>query len=170
MPGWRKDVDFVTRTFRGKQDLERRMPQVLRAWQASGDRFLIVRDQDAEDCVEIKQRLEAAATEALQRHTPLPCFVVRIPCRELEAWYWGDLMAVEKALKITGLSRLAGRAQFRNPDAVVNPAAALIQKTDGKYQKIAGSRVIGEYLTLNPNGSRSESFRQFLAAMKRLCS
>src|SRR5690606_41825053 len=43
--------------FEGKQDLEKRLPIRLRAWQNPDARFIVMRDQDSGDCVVIKQGL-----------------------------------------------------------------------------------------------------------------
>ena len=36
--------------FEGKQDLEKRLPMRLRAWQQPESRFIVLRDQDSGDC------------------------------------------------------------------------------------------------------------------------
>ncbi|MEO1235660.1 MAG: DUF4276 family protein [Planctomycetota bacterium] len=168
MPGWKKDVDFVTIVFRGKQDLEKQLPKRLRAWQTPGDRFLVLRDQDAQDCLAVKQSLSRAVLDTLAPRNPTPAHAVRLACRELEAWYWGNPDAVESALGVTGVVDSAGRARFRIVDEVQNPAEALVKATGGAYQKIAGSRSIGRHLTLDPSDSRSASFKVFVSAVRRL--
>ena len=76
----------------GKQELERSIPRKLRAWREPGVRFVVARDQDSGDCRQIKARLaelcrNAGRTDAL----------VRVVCRELEAWYIGDPEALARA-------------------------------------------------------------------------
>ena len=40
--------------FEGKQDLEKRLPIRLRAWQVPNALFVVMRDQDSGDCIGIK--------------------------------------------------------------------------------------------------------------------
>ena len=93
-----------------------------------------------------------------------PAAVVRIACRELEAFYWGDLSAVEKALDITGLSKLSKRKQFRNSDNIVNPSNELRRATKGLYQKVSGSGEIGKHISIEDIGSNS--FRILLDSIR----
>jgi hypothetical protein len=155
------DVSPVFRVFEGKQDLERRMAAILRAWQAPDCLFLVVRDQDSGDCIVIKERL----TE-LCRAGGKADAVVRIACRELESFFLGDLAAVEQGLFVPGLSAKQNGRKFRSPDGVGNPTQELSRLTNGRYQKVAGSRAIGPHLALI--GNRSHSFSVLLAGIRKL--
>jgi hypothetical protein len=53
--------------------------------------FVVLRDQDSGDCLEIKERLMALCGRAGKEDA-----LVRIACRELESFYLGDLKAVER--------------------------------------------------------------------------
>ena len=44
------DIEVRYIVFEGKQDLEKRLPIRLRAWQNPESRFLVLRDQDSGDC------------------------------------------------------------------------------------------------------------------------
>ena len=79
----------------GKQDLEKSIPRKLRAWQTPGTVFIIVRDKDGADCVEIKNRLVNLCQQAGRSDS-----LVRIACHELESWLLGDLAAVGKAFNL----------------------------------------------------------------------
>ena len=85
------NVPFKTIPHSGKSDLQQSIPKKLKAWNTPDTKFVIVQDQDSANCVELKQHLlnlaEPAGREVL----------VRIACRELEAWYFGDLNAVSQA-------------------------------------------------------------------------
>ena len=50
-------VTFKCIHHEGKQDLEKSIPRKLKAWKTAG-RFVIIRDQDSGDCVEIKNNLK----------------------------------------------------------------------------------------------------------------
>ncbi len=147
--------------FEGKQDLEKQLVRRLQGWQRPNSVFVVMRDQDAGDCHVIKQSLRRKCEEAGR-----PEATVRICCRELESWYLADLAAVERALNIKGIEHFGRQAAFREPDAVVNPAAELTRITKGVYQKVSGSRLIGR--ELDPNSSRSKSFEVFMRHIRSL--
>jgi hypothetical protein len=157
----RDGVQVHFMVFEGKQDLERQLGRKIRDWLIPNSVFLVMRDQDSGDCRVIKENLlricrEAGRSEAL----------VRIACRELESWYFGDLGAVEKGLDLNGIRPFSNKARYREPDQIVNPASELHKITKGSYQKIDGSRKIGPHLDIENNTSRS--FQIFLDGIRRL--
>lgn len=147
--------------FEGKQDLEKQMVKKIRNWRSPDSVFLVMRDQDAGDCEVIKSGLMELCQQAGKPNT-----VVRIACRELESFYFGDLAAVEVGLNIQGLTQHTRKAKYRNPDDIVNPADELMKLTGGVYQKVSGSRAIGPHLNLEDN--TSHSFRVLIAGIRRL--
>ena len=74
-----------------------------------------------------------------------------------------DLQAVETALEIEGLSNLQEKAKYRKPDRMQLPSKELKKLTKNRYQKVGGSRLIGEHLRLD--NSRSTSFHHFISAV-----
>ena len=146
--------------FEGKSDLERRIPIKVRGWRLPDSRFVILRDKDSGDCLSIKQRLQEISVNAGRPDT-----LVRIACHEVESWYLGDLKAVENALDIK-LSSAQSAAKYRDPDRLANAAQELERITNGKYQKVAGSRAIGPLLDIK--GNRSTSFHHFIGGIKRI--
>ncbi|MGB5686768.1 MAG: DUF4276 family protein [Candidatus Electrothrix sp.] len=149
--------------FEGKQDLEKQLVRKLRLWKQPDSRFIVLRDQDAGDCRQIKQNLVKKCQEAER-----PDAIVRIACHELESFYLGDLQAVEKALKMSGLAKRQNQRKFRQPDNLPNPARELTMLTKKNYQKIAGSRAIGKYL--NPEDNKSNSFNVLIKAVRDIVS
>jgi hypothetical protein len=145
-----KDLGITYLVFEGKQDLEKRMARTLRAWQDEHARFIVLRDQDCGDCVAIKQGLTARCHESGRGEKSM----VRIACRELEAWFIGDWSAVAQAFNNTKLSKLQKKALYRDPDGLPNPVAE-IKKYIPDYQKRDGARRIGPFLALENNVSRS---------------
>lgn len=145
--------------FEGKQDLEKQLPNKLRGYLNPRARFIVMRDQDQADCRKIKRSLAALCTRAGRPQT-----TVRIACRELEAFYLGDLLAVEKGLDISGLARRQNKARFRDPDRLVRPSYELQKLTGNRYQKIAGSRAIAPNLNLHT--PRSRSFHRLIRAIR----
>ncbi|MFO1494768.1 MAG: DUF4276 family protein [Lysobacterales bacterium] len=149
--------------FEGKQDLEHQLTRKVRSYMNPQARFLVVRDQDsAPDCRQVKNKLMQLCHTAGRAADCL----VRIACRELEAIYLADLAAVESVTGIRGLARHQTKSKYRDPDALGNSKEELKKLTGGKYQEVSSSRELGKVLQLdNP---RSSSFRQLLAAVRKL--
>jgi hypothetical protein len=149
--------------FEGKQDLERQMVKRLRGYTNPCARFIVLRDQDSTpDCQVVKAKLLGLCAQAGRQGVSL----VRIACRELESFYLADLQAVEEALGLTGLVRHQNNARFRTADRVENPYLALAKLTQGAYQKVNGSRLLGPHLDLT--NDRSASFKNLVAGVRRL--
>lgn len=113
LPRLHPGLEFLCVPHEGKQDLEKSIPRKLRAWNVAGDRFVVVRDNDGEDCRALKGRLSGLCSTAGHAET-----LVRLACQELEAWYLGDLHALADAFGCPHVATLAGKAKYRNPDAV----------------------------------------------------
>ena len=75
--------------------------------------------------------------------------LVRIACLELEAWYWGDLMAVEQAYG-KDLSKVGRKRSYRIPDDIVSPKREL-QKLLPEHQQIEGAKRIAHYIDIDRN-------------------
>lgn len=156
--------DVVPRfiTFEGKQDLEKQLVRRLRGYRNPNASFVVIRDQDAHpDCKVVKRRLAALCRKAGRSST-----LVRIPCRELEAFYLGDLLAVEQGLGLSGIAHQQQSRRFRTPDHVVSPKNELKHLTRHQYQDVAGSRAIGA--CLDPENGRSRSFRNLVMGIRRI--
>lgn len=156
-------VDVTVRyvVFEGKQDLEKQIAKRLRGWLEPNSVFMVMRDQDAGSCVRVKEKLISLCSSS-GRHNVL----VRVACHELESFYFGDLLAVERALDIKEIQRYALTRKFRVPDRIAKPSEELQRLTAGKYQKVSGSRAIGRELDLQKNSSHS--FGVLLAGLRRL--
>lgn len=156
-------IEFKLIAFEGKQDLEKRMTMRMQGYVNPDARFIIMRDQDnAPNCKKLKLNLVNKCKASGKGHYSL----VRIACRELETFYLADLLAVERALGVKGLSSKQRGAKFRNPDYLVSPSHELKVITGQQYEKISGSRAIG--LHLDVEVSRSDSFRNLVVGIKRL--
>ena len=156
-------IRFRCIPFEGKQDLEKQLTRRIRAYQNRTARFIVLRDQDSQpDCTQIKQHLLALCRESGRAKQCM----VRIACAELESFYLADLSAVEQALGLQGLARQQQSRKFRAPDALPNPSKELRALTKGRYEKISGSRAIGQHLRLD--NERSPSYRNLLAAIRRM--
>ena len=149
--------------FDGKQDLEKQLVKKIRNWQQPNSVFLIMRDQDAGDCIAIKNGL----LEKVQIAGKQDCSLIRIACRELESFYLGDMRAIETGLDLRGLAKQQNKAKYRNPDALDNPSEELKRLTRATYQKIAGSQAIAPHLNLD-GGNCSRSFNVLVSGIKQL--
>jgi hypothetical protein len=121
-----------------KSHLIKSLRTKLRVWRDPNARFIILHDQDSNDCHTLKQELVQICQDANHSDT-----IVRIVCRELESWYLGNLPAVEQAFGRSNLVHRYGRkARFRNPDNIANPAKELMCIVP-EYRKVSGSMAIG---------------------------
>lgn len=159
LPRLYPDLPFLCVTFSGKQDLERNVTRKLRAWKEPGVKFVVLRDNDGEDCHGLKERLCRLCEEGGRGDT-----LVRIACQELEAWYLGDPGALAEAFGEERLRRIGARSRFRNPDTVVHPSAE-VQKLVPEFQKVSGARRMAPYLSRNSNAS--PSFQALLSGLDR---
>lgn len=160
-PGLNIEVTFIV--FEGKSDLEKKLERRLRGWLRPNSLFVVLRDRDSEDCLQLKKRLVEKCVTAGRADA-----LVRIACAELESWYLGDLAATEVALNVPGLSRKQNTSNYRAPDRLGNAAQELDRLTAGAYQKVSGSREIGKHLNLDADKNRSHSYRVFIQGLRRL--
>ena len=146
--------------FEGKQDLEKQLPRRLRGWLRPNSRFIVMRDQDSGDCVQIKQRLQTLCAQAGRTDA-----IIRIACRELEAFFVGDWRAVADAFDKPGLRAHARLAKYRNPDLLGSPSRELARVIP-TYQKRDGARRIAP--CLDPERNRSSSFQVLYRTLSRI--
>ena len=154
-------VRFIA--FEGKQDLEKQLVRRMRAYLNPQARFLVLRDQDsAPDCTVVKRKLLGLCAAAGRPSVSL----VRIACRELETMYLADLQAVEQALHVQGLVQLQAQARFRSPDRLESPSHELTRLSQGRYQKVGTSRLLGQCLDLG--NERSATFKNLVRGIQKL--
>ena len=153
-------INFLCIPHEGKQDLEKSIPRKLRAWQTPDTAFVIVRDKDGADCIEIKKRLVNLCQQAGRSDS-----LVRIACHELESWYLGDLAAVEKAFNIKKLAEQQRNRKYKEPDKLSNASEELEKLVKG-YRKVSGAKKIAAYMDIHQN--YSHSFNCFISAVSGL--
>lgn len=152
-------VNFQTIPHEGKSELEKSIPIKLRAWNEPNVAFVIVHDQDSNNCIELKKKLVGLCANSNRK------FLVRIPCHELEAWYWGDLDAVSKAYD-KALTPLKNKKKYRVPDQIENPKQEL-KKLIPQMGQIEGAQRIAPHMNIANN--TSYSFNVFVQGILRLC-
>jgi hypothetical protein len=148
--------------FEGKQDLEKQLPRRMKGWLRPNSRFIVMRDQDSGDCMLIKQRLRSLCAQAGRADA-----IVRIACRELEAFFIGDWKAVAAAFNKPALHTHDRSAKYRNPDALGSPSQELRRLIPG-YQKRDGARRIAPHLV--PERNRSSSFQVLYRSLRSLAT
>jgi hypothetical protein len=171
---------FEIHPFQGKDDLLAKLEARLRAyaqWLPEDWRVFVIVDRDEEDCRSLKSRMEAISQHAgLQTRTRAVArgrrewrVVNRIAIEELEAWYFGDWLAVQAVYPRLpdGIPKSRG---FRDPDAIAGgtwEAFERIMQRHGYFKaglaKIEAGRAIGQ--RIEPGRNRSPSFRAFEAAL-----
>ncbi|MCU7906401.1 MAG: DUF4276 family protein [Candidatus Thiodiazotropha sp. (ex Epidulcina cf. delphinae)] len=90
---------------------------------------------------------------------------VCIACYELEAWYFGDLPAVEKAYPKFNAANYQNKAKYRIPDNIQKPSSEL-QRLIDKFQKGSASRVVPIHMDIDAN--RSAGFNYFIRGVRAL--
>ena len=96
---------FAVHVHQGKSDLLKKLGARLRAyakWLPENMRIVVLVDEDREDCLQLKRRLEKDAALAglhtrASRGGPNWQVVNRIAVEELEAWFFGEWAAVQGA-------------------------------------------------------------------------
>ncbi len=153
----------------------------LRAYRARIDkgedlRIMVLVDRDADDCVQLKAKLEQAAAAAELPTKSQPDghdrfrVVNRIVIEELESWFIGDPVALRKAF--TSLPAInVSSGIFRNPDNGGSwEALHRFLKKHGIYRKsfpkIEAAQRIAPHMNFAEN--RSASFGQFVAGIEAI--
>ncbi len=96
----------------------------------------------------------------------------RLAIEELEAWFFGDVPALQAAFSRVPAS-LAAKAPYRDPDAILGGTWESLQKVlqraghyRGGLQKIDAARRIAAHM--DPDTNRSRSFRHFRDALRQI--
>lgn len=115
-------------------------------------KFIVVQDQDSNDCRELKEKLLEFCKNSEKE------VLVRIACHELEAWYFGDMNALSVAYGVD-LSTAKRKKKYRIPDGIMNPKAEL-KRLLPEHQQISGARKIAPVIGIEDNSS--VSFQMFV--------
>ncbi|MCK5718084.1 MAG: DUF4276 family protein [Thiomargarita sp.] len=145
----------------GKTHLQDSIKNTLQHWGIPDSHFIILQDKDSADCCFLKQKIATLCMEAGHPNT-----LIRIPCHELESWFLGDLIAIDKVFG-THLQKHQNTRKFRNPDKLGN-AKEELKKYVHIYQQISGAREIAKEMSLTNN--RSHSFQVFISGLITLLS
>lgn len=160
--GFELSKNCFIRPHQGKSDLRKRLPNNVRAYRNYPQKviLIVVHDQDSNDCVKLKSEL----LKIISDHSPDLQHLVRIACRELENWYLGDLIAVERIYPNTKASKNRNKAKFRDPDQL--NGSEEMERFTKEFTKMNGARRIG--LLINVEENKSLSFRHFIQGVNKL--
>jgi hypothetical protein len=158
---WSLNENYFIRSFEGKNDLQKNIPskvKLLSNWNHEAVGVVIMQDQDSSDCKILKQKLLTICNQ--NGNCPK---LVRIICRELESWYIGDFVAVNKAYPSFKYQNYLNKSKFRIPDNC--NAFDEIKKIVPEFQKVGGAKKIAPFINVENN--KSESFQQTISGLKR---
>lgn len=152
------DENCFIRPHRGKSHLQKNIPQKVQAFRHYGPdcKVLIVHDQDGNDCVALKRKLQGLAGDALP-------VLVRIVCRELENWYLGDFVAIDKVYPKARVLRKRNKAIYRVPDGT--RGAVEMEKLVPGFTKREAAESMPIHMEVEAN--QSASFRNFVSGLRR---
>lgn len=158
-------VNSICIPHNGKNDLQRSIPRKLKRWNNPHAHFVIVHDQDDKDCHQLKKELRGICES-----TPRSDAIIRIVCKTLEAWYWGDLDAVAQAYPKFKPERVKDKKRNRIPDSIGDPYGRLkdvLKKHCGEHTecgKMQMAERIAPHMCID-NNNKSESFNVFIKSV-----
>lgn len=162
-----ENVYFQIYSHQGKQDLEKALRTTLPSIsKIPGSKILVTRDQDSSDCKELKQHL----LEVIGLNCQCD-FSIRIVCRELEAWYLGDMLAIQQAYPRFNPEQYKNKSEFRNVDKLQSANRELLKlipeySSRDYLPKLEAAENISPFLNLKEN--KSESFNQTISVILKL--
>lgn len=164
---WKLNENYFIRPHQGKQDLKRSIANKLIGFARMKHirtGFFIMQDQDSNDCRVLKQDIINICKQHSANNIG---YLVRIVCHELEAWYLGDMFAIQSVFPPFNSQRYANSARFRVPDNCVNPCDEL-KKIVGDYSQIGMAKKIAPCMSITRNISKS--FQQFVSGVTKLAN
>jgi len=168
-------------TFQGKSDLLKKLGIELKGykrWIPDDFKIIVLVDRDDQDCRVLKECLELHAKNAnlitkTSSHGGLDYSVVnRIVIEELEAWFFGDDIAVRNAYPRVSAS-FQNRARFRNPDHITGGTWEALEKllnAGGYYKSGFRKTEVAHNISrqMEPLRNRSKSFQIFREAISEI--
>lgn len=166
-----QEHSWTTHPHYGKQDLLKKLQKKLNAyarWIREDHRIVIILDQDRDDCIALKERILSLCRNAGLDDSRV---LVRIVVVMLEAWFLGDMEALEKVFPKLERLKLKNKAIYRDPEGRPDPADDLnreLEKVSYKegYLKGAHSLEIAPYLSLESEHNRAKSFHITVEGLK----
>ncbi|MCU0426952.1 MAG: DUF4276 family protein [Candidatus Kapabacteria bacterium] len=159
-PSFAIEQNCFIRFHQGKSDLQKSIRNKIRGFQGYHlpTRFIIVHDQDSNDCRTLKQELQQLCGQSSA--------LIRIACRELESWYLGDMEALETVYPRFKSNQFRLRKAFRVPDECF--AARDLERLIPEFQKVSAARALGGIIAIESN--TSASFQAFVRGVQHFLS
>ncbi|HUS76731.1 MAG TPA: DUF4276 family protein [Methanothrix sp.] len=179
-------ASFEIHPYQCKDDLLSKLPRVMRAyakWLPDDWRIVVLVDEDRSDCDTLKERMEQAADAARlttrtmagssNRHIRFQV-LNRIAIEELEAWFFGDVPALNLAYPKVPKT-LGSRSKYHDPDSITGGTWESLERElkkvgyfSGGLRKIEAAKTISAYMEPERNNSKSfQVFRDGLQEMVR---
>ena len=151
----------------------KKLPERLRGyrhWLPEDWLIIVLLDRDQEDCFQLKAKMEEIArgeglsTKSNPNHSGKIQVLNRIAIQELEAWFFGDVIALKTAYPRIPKT-LDRNSRYRNPDAIDHTWESLerVLKRAGYYRgglpKKEAARRISTHM--DPKRNTSKSFQVF---------
>ena len=181
VPGITRGVEFDIHPHQGKLDLLAKLPRRLqgyRHWLPEDWRIIVLIDEDRESCTELKKDLEDIAraagllTRAIAEPGRMYQIVNRLAVEELEAWFFGDVVALVAAYPRLN-PNLGKKAKYRDPDAIKGGTWETLERVLrragyylGGLPKIEVARTVSDHM--DPDRNTSKSFQVFRDALRQL--
>lgn len=171
-------VSFGIFTFRGKSDLRKQLPNRLRAyskWLPADHRIFVVCDRDQDSCVQLKAELDLVARNAglapkgSEADGAMWRVVNRIAIEELEAWFFGDFIALKAAFPRLPDS-VRNKQPFLSPDLIEGGTWEALERQlqrsgyfSSGLRKVEVARELAQ--RVDPARNTSTSFQRFHSAL-----
>ncbi|MDR3246753.1 MAG: DUF4276 family protein [Prevotellaceae bacterium] len=162
-----QDVSFIVHPHQGKKDLEKALQTTVPSIsKMANTKILITRDQDEDDCIKLKKKLSDLVKDKCSCD-----YSVRIVCKELESWFLGDVLAIEKAYPRFKKQQYINKSKFKNVDNIGKPSEYLKTilpdyASRKSLPKLETSKNISAYMNIANN--KSVSFNHTINAIKKL--
>jgi hypothetical protein len=159
------DENYRIVSFEGKSDLKKSISRKIDASER-GSRFIVLIDQDSNDCLRLKQEIQEIIERQSSKVEEIE-YRVRIVCHELESWYLGDLLAIDKAFG-TKMVQHVNKRTYRNPDHYLSNPKQVFLKQIGTIGQIAAAEKMANAMTMEGiKNNRSHSFKVFISTVKQ---
>lgn len=147
---WRLNENVFIRAFEGKSHLQKEIPNKAKAYKYFHEpvTMVVIQDQDSSDCKLLKAKIKSLISEA-----QFDNFKIRIVCKELENWYFGDFDALEEVLTKKVVNTLKNKSKFRDPEKPNGKEE--IKKLVSGYGAIGFATEISQYISIDKNNSTS---------------
>lgn len=158
--GYALGINCHLRPHQGKNDLKKSIPKKVKTFSNfyKPAKIIIIHDQDSNDCKILKKELLD-----LCDFNGNVDVLVRIPCRELENWYLGDMQAIEAVYPKFKAKNNKYKSKFRVPDNC--HGAYELERLIPTFQKGFASKSIPKHLKLDKNSS--VSFKQMITGIQK---